>query len=148
MRQRWYFSSHWAVLVLLLIWLHHSFFVHFVPGGALITARSETIGRQNDESTVVALCDSGFILPNCSATSSVYRCPTIGQRSELVAICDELPLSEFSHYATTPPLPSCFTTPCPDLGQDPKMGMCPRCRTVRQYNCSTVEPLNPQLLRI
>ena len=61
-------------------------FVHFAPGGALIAARSETISRQNDESTVVALCDSGFILPNSSATSSVYRCPTIGQRPELASL--------------------------------------------------------------
>ena len=67
MRQRWYFSSHWAVLVLLLIWLHHSFFVHFAPGGALITARLETISRQNDESTVVALCDNSPILPHRAA---------------------------------------------------------------------------------
>ena len=100
-------------------------FVHFAPGSALIAARSETISRQNDESPVVALCDNGFILPNCSATSSVYSCPTIGQQQELVSLCDELPLSEFSHYATTPPFTVVFHDTLPRFRAESQNGNVP-----------------------
>ena len=67
-------------------------------GNAIAAAHDALCG------TVVQQLDNGQSLPHCE-TSCHYR--------------------SFRIMRQLPPLPSCFTTPCPDLGQNPKIGMCP-----------------------